>query len=106
MTLPDLTVVPITMPVDVVALRDEWPLARILRLPENCVVAIAGAYKGKLMEYMMLYHPCKAVYGFEPQRWAYDTAAERIAGYRQCHMYPYGIALVDVESQSMGECGT
>jgi len=94
------------VPEDVVALRDEWSLARVLHLPEQCVVVIAGAYKGKLMEYMMLYHPCKSVYGFEPQPWAYDIATARVAPYAACHVHPWGIALADVSNLPMGEWGT
>lgn len=92
---------------DLVALREEWSLAHVIQPPENAVVVIAGAYKGKLMEYMATFHHCKAVYGFEPQDWAYATAIERLGdNWPTCHMLPYGIAIEDNLDLDMGEWGT
>lgn len=91
---------------DLQALHEEWALSRVIRLPDHAVVVIAGAYKGKLMEYMTLYHSCKAIYGFEPQPWAYDAAVQRMGAYPNCHVLPYGIALAPADNISMGEWGT
>lgn len=60
-----------------------WPMFAEVRLPKNATVVIAGAYKGKLIEFMVEAFPqIKHIYGFEPTVWAWTAARERLKALR------------------------
>lgn len=60
-------------------LANTWPLYRELDLPDRAVVVIAGAYQGKLMEFMIEAFPwINNVVGFEPTAWAWQLCVARL----------------------------
>lgn len=90
---------------DLEALVERWPMGALFDLPPLSTVVVIGAYKGLTMDLMdELYHPA-AIYGFEPQDWAAQIAADRVGTRPNCQVY--NVALGIGEGQfPMGEWGT
>lgn len=66
-------------PDDLKELDELWPLGRQLVLPDNATIVVTGAYKGKVMDYMLRVYPqIGRIVGFEPQTWAYGDALIRL----------------------------
>lgn len=70
--------IPEDAPQDVWQLARNWPLAFDFNLGLNARVVIAGAYKGLGMELIRSLYPSCHIFGFEPQEWAQQEAAERM----------------------------
>lgn len=76
----------------------EWDLA-----PDSVVVEI-GAYKGRWAEIMSDMYRCK-LYAFEPQRWAYEIARQKLDRFHNA--YVFNCALGDISGDfEMGEYET
>lgn len=110
---------------EITALHNEWTLTRDGILPnllnpnalntpsrptpyDGPTIAIAGAYQGKLCQlFLELYNPT-LVTGFEPARWAYLAAKERLAPYpaHQVHLHPFGIGDHTEANLPMGDFNT
>lgn len=90
------------------ALREEWSLSRILQLPPYPTIVLAGAYKGKLMQYFLEYVPDSYVAGYEPQDWAYNEAAARLKPYFPISwlLSPLALGTSNKSDIPMGEWGT
>lgn len=90
---------------DLEALVERWPMGALFDLPPLSTVVIIGAYKGITMELMdELYHPAH-IYGFEPQDWAAQEAANRLQGRDNCQVYNVALGIGE-DKYTMGEWGT
>lgn len=82
-----------TMAEEMADLEANWPLASQIELPADATVLVVGAYKGKVMEWLLnKFIDVKHVIGFEPQKWAYDLALARLSPYEdKFTLMPWGL---------------
>lgn len=86
-------------------LLERWPLGKHFDLPPLSTVVVIGAYKGITMELIdELYHP-DHIYGFEPQGWAAQEAANRLRERVNCQVYNCALG-INEDKYTMGEWGT
>lgn len=92
---------------DAARLRDEWELAdKLGDLPDDAVILVAGAYQGKLMEFLLNEYPNRyLVLGYDPQTWAVDIARERLKDYTGWVIQPFAIGAM-FGTMQMGEWET
>lgn len=90
---------------DLEELLERWPLANHFSLPADSIIVVVGAYTGKTMDLLdEIYHP-KRIYGFEPQPWASQIAADRLILKPHCQVYNVALG-PDAGYFEMGEWGT
>lgn len=67
---------------DLLDLEQNWPLSRVIDWPNlRKTIVIVGAYKGRLMEYLLrlpAIHDAVHLVGYEPQEWAATQAKQRL----------------------------
>lgn len=100
-----------TLPTDeqrteLLALHEEWSLSRLIRLPPSSTVVLAGAYKGKLMQWFLERDPTTEVHGYEPQEWARQEATSRLRAYPNWYLSHRALGTKDAYNVPMGEWGT
>lgn len=90
---------------DLEDLLERWPLGALFDLPKDSIIVVVGAYKGITMDLLdEIYHPSR-IYGFEPQPWAAQEAANRFRERPNCQVY--NVALGGEKGLfEMGEWGT
>lgn len=90
---------------DIKELLDIWPMGWTFDLPEDSAVVVAGSYKGRVLDLInQVYNPGR-IYGFEPQKWAYEIANERMAYAKNVLNLNVAIGITSGEFK-MGEWGT
>ncbi len=92
---------------DAARLKEDWELAdKLGELPDDAVILVAGAYQGKLMEYLLNEYPNRyLVLGFDPQVWAVERARERLKDYTGWLIQPFAIG-TQFGTMVMGEYET
>lgn len=79
-------------PEDIQQLAKDWTLYGRVEIEPGETVVVVGAYQGKLMQLFAETSEAGTIYGFEPQAWAYQRAAERLAPYgNRCRIFDYGL---------------
>jgi len=66
---------------DLAELDRIWPLGGQLVVPDGGRVLVAGAYKGRYMDYVLTLYKPETVIGYEPQKSAIVIAQERLSKY-------------------------
>jgi len=66
---------------DLAELDRIWPLGRQLVVPDGGKVLVAGAYKGRYMDYVCSRYNPRLVIGYEPRKSAAEIAALRLSKY-------------------------
>lgn len=82
-----------------------WPLGQQLVVPENGVIFVAGAYHGRYCDYLSHRFPAASIYGFEPQRAAFNNAVIRCHSRPNVELFNFGIAIT-TSPQTLGDCHT
>lgn len=86
----------------------EWDLWKNFLIPteKDSIGVVVGAYKGKLMEFLLELFPEMDVIGFEPQPWAFEEARKRLEKYgARSSLWNFGLGVVG-SNVDMGEWGT
>lgn len=90
---------------DLEELLERWPLGGTFNLAPDSTIVVVGAYKGITMDLLdELYSP-KRIYGFEPQPWAAQEAANRLQLKPHCQVYNAALGMTEGMFE-MGEWGT
>lgn len=93
--------------VEIQDLTDNWHLAHMLYVPAGATVVVAGAYRGKVMEYMLRTFPSIGqIHGYEPQIWAAKEAKAAVSAWPNAYVHPYALGSKTAASQPMGEFNT
>ena len=90
---------------DLLELDRIWPLGQQLVVPENGTIIVAGAYEGRYMDYLSELFPTASIFGFEPQKVAWQTALNRLRGKPKVECFNYGLGTAKRE-MALGKIGT
>lgn len=100
---------------DLQKLDSIWPIGRELVVPDDGVIFVAGAFEGLYCRYLGERFTNSRIYGFEPQREAWDYALRNVRPCEQCsetgwdyehvEIFPFGIGLQGSVS-TMFDAGT
>jgi len=80
---------------DLAELDRIWPLGRQLVVPEGGKVLVAGAYKGRYMDYVCTLYKPGMVLGYEPQHDAALEARNRVKKHHNAFVISAGIGVHD-----------
>lgn len=81
---------------DLEVLAEVWPMCRQFDLQPGNVVIVAGCFTGKVMDLLLNLYPGIRIYGFDPQIWAIDKAAERLQEFSgQWSLFSHGLGTED-----------
>jgi hypothetical protein len=83
-------------------LDHSWPVGKQLVIPDGGTVVVAGAYRGKVIAYLLQRYPnIGAIHGFEPQSWAMIDAIEHLSPIdKRVALYDYGL-LAGIEAKDL-----
>jgi len=76
---------------DIKELLDVWPMGWTFDLPPESTVVVAGSYKGRVLDLIDQVYSPSGIYGFEPQKWAFDIANERTKDLSNIYNHNYAI---------------
>ena len=85
-------------------LTEDWELSRVLHLPADATIVVAGAYQGKLMQWFLERYPLCQVIGYEPAMWALEAATQRLKPYSSTHAWelkPWGLGIQNLNDAPM-----
>lgn len=82
----------------------------LLSVPENGVIVVAGAWKGDYLQWLGEQFPRRRLYGFEPQRDAYEQTTAKVQAspteaVAAAAMFNYGLSTA-TRTVHAGRCGT